>query len=76
MGMTEIIIIVMVLIALVWFLRSRGGTTNATMAPVQLTEDAASAVADSVVQAALDRGNKIARWIGVTRLRPSSGSVS
>jgi hypothetical protein len=35
MGMTEIIIIVIVLIAVVWFLRSRGGTTKATMAPVQ-----------------------------------------
>ena len=70
MVMTEIIIIVMVLIALVWFLRSRGGTTNATMAPVQLTEDAASALADSVVQAALDRGNKIE---AIKRVRQLTG---
>jgi ribosomal protein L7/L12 len=70
MGMTEIIIVVIVLIAVVWFLRSRGGTTNATMAPVQLTEDAASAVADSVVQAALDRGNKIE---AIKRVRQLTG---
>jgi ribosomal protein L7/L12 len=70
MGMTEIIIVVIVLIALVWFIRSRGRATNATMAPVQLTEDAASALADSAVQAALDRGNKIE---AIKRVRQLTG---
>jgi hypothetical protein len=40
------------------------------MAPVQLTEDAASALADSVVQAALDRGNKIE---AIKRVRQLTG---